>query len=346
MHCLREAPVDSMIIGATVTNANATLSSRPPLPLPTVRAGMAALSLFLFLLCAPTASLAHQHAHSRRTPLNALFTLFKRSNVPPEGYFNPSSNGGSMLTSVHNTYPAGLGEPLNVIITGNSDPEVLKNQEKDGGLRNYFLSFGFSSECLGQHLGDEQGANLGDGHGTLNETAVIRWNYGDPELGSCRETIEGGNHFRFWVQDGPEGKSGAIFLATSYEMPIKLGHDIIVNGYNLGRDWLVGNITRQPIATNELTNTTTFSGQTSWANYTYQTDIAYTPGLLANSSDGVNHYLSVGVNGSNAIDGLVAVMTVKILSRPEASDVFRVLAPSWIISIALSLVPLPLLLTL
>ena len=37
------------------------------------------------------------------------------------------------------TTPAGLGEPLNVIITGNSDPDVLKDQETDGGLRNYFL---------------------------------------------------------------------------------------------------------------------------------------------------------------------------------------------------------------
>lgn len=26
-------------------------------------------------------------------------------------------------------------------------------------------SFGYASECLGQHLGDDQGANLGDGHG-------------------------------------------------------------------------------------------------------------------------------------------------------------------------------------
>lgn len=38
-----------------------------------------------------------------------------------------------------NTFPAGLGEPLNVIISANSDAEVLKDQEDDGGLRNYFL---------------------------------------------------------------------------------------------------------------------------------------------------------------------------------------------------------------
>lgn len=131
-------------------------------------------------------------------------------------------------------------------------------------------SLGFSSECLGQHSGTGQAANLGDGNGYStypqyshpvtsisrigisqeNETAVIRWDYGDPELGTCKETIQGGNHFRYWVQDGPQGNtyvylspyspalvhrgflarnahtrrndnnSGAIFMAVSYEMPI------------------------------------------------------------------------------------------------------------------------------
>ena len=70
------------------------------------------------------------------------------------------------------------------------------------------------------------------------ETAVIRWDYGDPALGSCKETIEGGNHFRYWVQNGPSANrcaslficpgyllnvaftSGAIFMALSYELPI------------------------------------------------------------------------------------------------------------------------------
>ena len=76
---------------------------------------------------------------------------------------------------------------------------------------------------------------------TENETAVIRWDYGDPELGSCKETIQGGNHFRYWVQNGPNGNrcsptafenllvmaeyahpsnSGSIFMAASYELPI------------------------------------------------------------------------------------------------------------------------------
>ena len=84
------------------------------------------------------------------------------------------------------TYPPGQGEPINVIISGLSSSAVLKDQETNGGLLNYYLyvvnfnpcplsslsafcgmpsSFGFSGECLGQHSGSDQAANLGDGNG-------------------------------------------------------------------------------------------------------------------------------------------------------------------------------------
>ena len=36
----------------------------------------------------------------------------------------------------------------------------------------------------------------------VNETAVIRYNYQDPALGTCKETVQGGNHFRYWTQSG------------------------------------------------------------------------------------------------------------------------------------------------
>ncbi|KAF8581576.1 hypothetical protein K439DRAFT_1654035 [Ramaria rubella] len=259
----------------------------------------------------------------------------RRANVPLQGYFDPLSNNGAMLTFGFTTFPAGLGEPLNVIISANSDPDVLKDQQDDGGLRNFFLSIQFSSECLGQHLGDHQMANLGDGHGGLNETAVIRYNYGDPSLGSCKETVEGGNHFRYWVQNGPDANSGAIFMALSYELPIAEGHDLIFNSYNLGRDWLVGNITGSTIPTEQVTNTSTFSGTTQFGGYTYQTAVNYTGGLLQNTSNGINHFLSVGGGPQNitAIDGLVAVLTVNITGRPATSASGAMLSwtavPSW-----------------
>jgi len=220
---------------------------------------------------------------------------------------------------VNNTYPAGQGEPLNLIISGNSDDRVLINQQKHGGLLNYFLSLGFSNECLGQHSGSLQAANLGDGNGYVNETAEIRWNYGDAQLGACRETIQGGSHFRYWIQNGPQGNSGAIFMAASYELPITAGHDIVVNGYNLARDWIIGNISQTDIPNLNLTNGSAFSGSTSNANYTYRTSVTYVSGLLPNTSIGINHNLTVSVNNVSAVDGLVAVMDVQITATPPKS---------------------------
>jgi hypothetical protein len=70
----------------------------------------------------------------------------------------------------------------------------------------------------------------------------MRWDYGDPTLGTCKESIEGGNHFRYWAQTGGSADrcvlpcrgmhismrtfflllplfSGAVFMALSYELP-------------------------------------------------------------------------------------------------------------------------------
>lgn len=84
------------------------------------------------------------------------------------------------------------------------------------------------------------------------------------------------------------------------------------------RDWMIGNATNQSslIQTLSVTNQSTYSGRTTSANYTYQTDVIYVNGLLSNTSDGVNHFATVGVDGRPAIDGLVAVMKVQIVGRP------------------------------
>lgn len=97
---------------------------------------------------------------------------------------------------------------------------------------------------------------------------------------------------------------------------------LISRSYNLGRDWLVGNVTSQStiLPTANITNTSTYSGQTSFNNFTYATTVTYVSGLLQNTSDGINHYQSVAVNGLNAIDGLVAVLTVKMVQQPGGSS--------------------------
>jgi len=150
----------------------------------------------------------------------------------------------------------------------------------------------------------------------------MRYDYGDATLGTCKESVLGGNHFRYWVQEGSDADSGAIFLAVSYELPATLFHDIIFNGYNLARDWLIGNATSQStlIPTANLTNGTTYSGQTTYDGFVYQTDVQYVSGYLSNTSVGINHNLSVGTTGTNAADGLVALMNVKILTNPSGAS--------------------------
>ena len=84
---------------------------------------------------------------------------------------------------------------MNAILSAKSDPQIMIDQETDGGLRNYFLyvpshlvfldpqfplllvpcspsaffvclrSFQFGAECLGQHEGSHQIIDLGDGNG-------------------------------------------------------------------------------------------------------------------------------------------------------------------------------------
>ncbi len=81
-------------------------------------------------------------------------------------------------------------------------------------------------ECLGQHLGGAQEANLGDGLGNASEVEELRWNFGNPYIGTCKETFDGGLHLRYWVQN----TTGAYFLAVSVEESLTNGHDIVRDG--------------------------------------------------------------------------------------------------------------------
>jgi hypothetical protein len=56
----------------------------------------------------------------------------------------------------------GLGEPINAVVSANSDPFILTTE----GLTDWFWSIQYSEEFLGQSLGARQAANLGDGNGT------------------------------------------------------------------------------------------------------------------------------------------------------------------------------------
>ncbi|THU91428.1 hypothetical protein K435DRAFT_780735 [Dendrothele bispora CBS 962.96] len=214
--------------------------------------------------------------------LLVLSPLTLALNVPRQasGFFNPAQGGGSMLTDTGN----GLGEPLNVIISGLSSSQVLSVS----GVTNYAKAIGFSTECLGIHLGDPQSANLGDGNGAKNQSIELREDFGDPNLGTCLESLNGGNHFRVFIQNGAQHDTGALFLAASQEQNAANNHNIVANGYDIGRDNLVSMAV----------------GTKSFGGVTYQTTSQTVSGLLPVGSAGINHGI--------AIDGIVNVLTVTV----------------------------------
>ncbi|KAJ3556175.1 hypothetical protein NM688_g2171 [Phlebia brevispora] len=196
------------------------------------------------------------------------------------GFFDPTANGGSWLDNAGD----GLGEPMNVVISGLSSPGVLT----DDGIINFARAIGFSTECLDIHLGAPQSANLGDGNGFVNQTIELRQDFGDPELGTCEESLTGGNHFRVFRQNGTQANSGALFLAVSKEEDIFESHTIAPDGYDQGRDALV----------QAAVGTTSFNG------VTYSTTSETLEGVMVDGSTGVNHDI--------AIDGNAVLLTVQI----------------------------------
>lgn len=225
-----------------------------------------------------------------------------------DGYYNPTESGGRWLTLARNTYPEGLGEPINVVVSADSDPLLMT----DTGFFDWSFSINFSGECLGQSDGARQAANLGDGLGFINQTILLRENFGDTVLGTCKETIDGGEHYRVWRQNGSLADSGAWFLAASTEGDLASQHEIQPNGYDTGRDDVVRRATIEGGTKSPLTNRTFV---TTVAN-------ASGPGYYGNVSiDQINH----GV----ATDGVVAILTVRVTSNGSTPD--QVIGPQGVV---------------
>lgn len=216
---------------------------------------------------------------------DALPSSFTRRQSDPQGYFSPAANGGSMLTG--NTASA-LGEPLNVIVSGLSDAGVLDQAGFEEFSRALYFSPG---SCLNISEGGFQTANLGDGNGAKPQTNIMRYNYKQGDGGTCIESLKGGDHFRYWIQNGTAADSGAIFIAASTELNATLGHTIAPNGYDVGRDELVGNATAGTL--------------TSPGGFQYTVTKATNSQLLTGvSASQINHNIG--------IDGIVDVLTVRI----------------------------------
>ncbi|KIY53702.1 hypothetical protein FISHEDRAFT_55004 [Fistulina hepatica ATCC 64428] len=210
-----------------------------------------------------------------------------------DAYYAPIDGGGSELIYFPDNDD---GEPLNVIISGLSSADVLT----DAGFLNYVRALGFSEECLDIHLGDPAAADLGDGNGWVNQTAEYRWDYGDVLLGTCLETLIGGNHLRYYRQNGSEADTAyrkkrrvqtqipPVYPNSNKEQDLEEDHTIVPNGYDIGRDELVS------IA----------EGTTSYGGVTYSTTAENITGLLSAGSAGIDHDIYQ--------DGIVTLLTVTI----------------------------------
>ncbi|KAH9942303.1 uncharacterized protein BXZ73DRAFT_74586 [Epithele typhae] len=239
---------------------------------------MPMLTTISFLAIAGIVAVGAPTVYSRVVPL--AHKPMRREPAGTVAFFNPADGGGSMFIDAGN----GLGEPLNVIVSGLSSADVLTTD----GMTNFARAIGLSTECLGIHLGNPFAANLGDGHGAVNQTSELREDFGNAELGTCLESLFGGNHFRLYFQNGPSANSGAAFLAVSKEEDASQNHNIVPDGYNVGRDLLVSSAV----------------GTTSFGGVTYSTTAQNVTGLMPAGSAGVNHGI--------AVDGIVTVLTVTI----------------------------------
>ncbi|KAF8073977.1 hypothetical protein FPV67DRAFT_1480054 [Lyophyllum atratum] len=212
------------------------------------------------------------------SPMQQAVLSSESNRAEITGWLDPRLNGGRFLDFATPTH----GEPLNVILSGLSDPFILT----EDGLHEYAKSIGFSEECLGLHYGQLHDADLGDGDGRKIEQYLARQYY-FPVWGTCWESLAGGNHFRAWKQNGTQANSGAWFLGVSKEENSRKHHKIVPNGYNLGRDWLVDRA---------------ISGG-RWKGKWWKADVEWRTDLLTPGNDGVNHGIPQ--------DGRVAVLTVR-----------------------------------
>ncbi|GJE91633.1 hypothetical protein PsYK624_077830 [Phanerochaete sordida] len=209
---------------------------------------------------------------------------YRNGELPPtentEGWVDPRLNGGRFIDFTTRR----LGEPLNIVISALSDPWVLE----EPGFLEYSQSIGFAGECMGLHYGNIHNADLGDGLGRKGEHLLIRQHY-FPVIGTCWESVRGGHHFRAWKQNGTLANSGAWFIGASKEKDSSNNHRIDEDGYNLGRDFFV----ERAIAGSH------------WQGKWWRAEIEWREGLMPRGRRGINHGI--------AVDGRVAILTVKRL---------------------------------
>ncbi|KAF9527501.1 hypothetical protein CPB83DRAFT_876342 [Crepidotus variabilis] len=236
---------------------------------------MSKLLVISLVVSSIAATAVDNHDYPGRSAQSVLTTA--RNTQQQVGWYDPRSLGGQLLDFTTPTH----GEPLNVIVSGLSDPDILT----EAGFRDYAKSLGYSEECLGLHIGHIHEANLGDGDGKKLEMYLARQSY-FPVWGTCWESLAGGQHFRAWKQNGTLANSGAWFIGASKELDSRNHHTIVPDGYNLGRDWFVDKAIEG----------------SHWKGKWWAAELEWRTDLLDEGSDGVNHGIPQ--------DGRVAILRV------------------------------------
>nr|VWO99441.1 Phosphate:H symporter (Phosphate:H symporter, variant) [Ganoderma boninense] len=163
------------------------------------------------------------------------------------GWVDPRLNGGQFLDYTTDT----LGEPLNIIISSESDPDILT----ESGMQTYIKSIGFSRECLGLHYGHIHDADLGDGPRT--QAGAVPW---APALLPYHRHLLG--IYPRWTS-----------LPASQEMDSSKNHMIVDDGYNRGRNYIVERAT----------------AGSHWRGTWWKAEVQWQDGLLESGNRGVNH---------------------------------------------------------
>ncbi|GAA6033707.1 hypothetical protein JCM8097_004392 [Rhodosporidiobolus ruineniae] len=228
------------------------------------------------------------------------------------GFADPAGRSseikGQWLTTAQNVFPPGVGEPLNVVLSANSDAFVKTLD----GLVDYMRTVPLVKTCTDEQDGESEKANLGDGSGGKLPLATFASPPTAGENGAdCLplNTTAEGLVVRAWQQTGTDANTGAYFLAASY----RAGGKVIDNGYDLAR-----------------TNFTRFAtlNSTSPSSRVFSTTLlsTYTPSPsenLANVSRPVNasdDSMEGRPLDQGRTDGEIAVLEVQVVSNGTAGS--------------------------
>lgn len=168
---------------------------------------------------------------------------------------------------------------------------LANSSDKDVALGEYAswansLNFGF-----GYFPRRSEAANVGDGEGFQYPSRIFQW------INSTWSGEHGGTALGCYVQNGTKLATGAVFISAAIMKPSSEQYTVEDNGFDLARDYLVGNATKND-------NTTDPETKAVFGTKLLGYDKTMLQGLSEN-----NFTQNIGT------DGRVAILEVKVLKQ-------------------------------